>query len=288
MAIDRDTTLDWMTRFAGEMAEHRQELVRLDTAIGDGDHGTNMNRGMQKALEKLQSQRAGAAASLREAERLRDADETDEAREEFAAALLANVGLGDARTGLEESVEKESCLDAVEEMTDEHWDRVNGVNVRAMFRLCREAIPALKARAKEKGRARIVNTASVMAFDTDYGLAAYCASKGAVLALTRQAGVQYASHNIQINSVSPGTTMTGIQRDVTDAQAADPVRDRHGIDVGLGDPVVHGADDWPYAWRMDHLQLFLAVDFLHQSSGRRDHVVSGAAFRRGPSLYKQA
>jgi phosphoenolpyruvate---glycerone phosphotransferase subunit DhaL len=53
VAIDRDTTLDWMTRFAGEMAEHRQELVRLDTAIGDGDHGTNMNRGMQKALEKL-------------------------------------------------------------------------------------------------------------------------------------------------------------------------------------------------------------------------------------------
>src|SRR3954464_14015439 len=50
----------------------------------------------------------------------------------------------------------------VEEMTDEFWDRVNGVNVRGMFRLCREAIPVLKARAKEKGRARIVNTASVM------------------------------------------------------------------------------------------------------------------------------
>jgi phosphoenolpyruvate---glycerone phosphotransferase subunit DhaL len=55
VAIDRDSTLDWMTRFAEQMAEHRQELVRLDTAIGDGDHGTNMNRGMQKALEKLQA-----------------------------------------------------------------------------------------------------------------------------------------------------------------------------------------------------------------------------------------
>ena len=42
-----------MRRFAGEMDEHRQELVRLDTAIGDGDHGTNMDRGMRKALEKL-------------------------------------------------------------------------------------------------------------------------------------------------------------------------------------------------------------------------------------------
>jgi dihydroxyacetone kinase-like protein len=56
VAIDRDTTLDWMSRFAGEMAEHRQELVRLDTAIGDGDHGTNMDRGMKKALEKLEGQ----------------------------------------------------------------------------------------------------------------------------------------------------------------------------------------------------------------------------------------
>src|SRR6202161_878402 len=53
MAIDRDQTVAWMQRFAEEMAEHRQELIRLDTAIGDGDHGTNMNRGMQKALEKL-------------------------------------------------------------------------------------------------------------------------------------------------------------------------------------------------------------------------------------------
>jgi len=42
-----------MNRFAGEMSEHRAELVALDTAIGDGDHGTNMNRGMTKAIEKL-------------------------------------------------------------------------------------------------------------------------------------------------------------------------------------------------------------------------------------------
>jgi phosphoenolpyruvate---glycerone phosphotransferase subunit DhaL len=53
VAIDRDATLDWMRRFAGEMSEHRQELVRLDTAIGDGDHGTNMDRGMKAALERL-------------------------------------------------------------------------------------------------------------------------------------------------------------------------------------------------------------------------------------------
>jgi dihydroxyacetone kinase-like protein len=53
VAVDADGAADWMRRFASEMSEHRQELVRLDTAIGDGDHGTNMDRGMQKALQKL-------------------------------------------------------------------------------------------------------------------------------------------------------------------------------------------------------------------------------------------
>jgi phosphoenolpyruvate---glycerone phosphotransferase subunit DhaL len=51
--VNRDTVVDWMRRFAGEMSEHREELVRLDTAIGDGDHGTNMDRGMKKVIEKL-------------------------------------------------------------------------------------------------------------------------------------------------------------------------------------------------------------------------------------------
>lgn len=44
---------DWIHRFATAMADHRVELVKLDTAIGDGDHGTNMDRGMKKAAEKL-------------------------------------------------------------------------------------------------------------------------------------------------------------------------------------------------------------------------------------------
>jgi phosphoenolpyruvate---glycerone phosphotransferase subunit DhaL len=55
VAITRDGAVDWMNRFSREMAEHRQELVALDTAIGDGDHGTNMDRGMRKAIEKLES-----------------------------------------------------------------------------------------------------------------------------------------------------------------------------------------------------------------------------------------
>ena len=56
MAIDTASVQRWMELFARAMAEHRQELVKLDTAIGDGDHGTNMDRGMGKAIEKLRAE----------------------------------------------------------------------------------------------------------------------------------------------------------------------------------------------------------------------------------------
>jgi phosphoenolpyruvate---glycerone phosphotransferase subunit DhaL len=46
---------DWMKRFAAEVAENRSYLTKLDGAIGDGDHGTNMDRGMKKALERLEA-----------------------------------------------------------------------------------------------------------------------------------------------------------------------------------------------------------------------------------------
>jgi phosphoenolpyruvate---glycerone phosphotransferase subunit DhaL len=77
LAVDRDTVSDWMRRFAAAMDQHREELSRLDAAIGDGDHGTNMARGMRVALEKLNaSEQADASGVLRT----------------VAMALVSNVG----------------------------------------------------------------------------------------------------------------------------------------------------------------------------------------------------
>jgi dihydroxyacetone kinase-like protein len=53
VTVNRDAVLAWMRRFAADIEANRVQLVRLDTAIGDGDHGTNMDRGMQKALHAL-------------------------------------------------------------------------------------------------------------------------------------------------------------------------------------------------------------------------------------------
>jgi cyclopentanol dehydrogenase len=106
--------------------------------------------------------------------------------------------------------------DTAAEVSEEVWDRIMDINAKGVWLGMRAVLPIMIAQKSGK----ICNVASTAAHIGLRDAAAYCASKGAVLALTRQAGVQYASHNIQINSVSPGTTMTGIQRDVTDAQRA--------------------------------------------------------------------
>jgi dihydroxyacetone kinase-like protein len=56
VAVDQASVQRWIELFAQAMADHRQELVKLDTAIGDGDHGTNMDRGMRKVVEKLHAE----------------------------------------------------------------------------------------------------------------------------------------------------------------------------------------------------------------------------------------
>jgi dihydroxyacetone kinase-like protein len=55
MSITASDVRAWIGAYAAAIAEHRAELVRLDTAIGDGDHGTNMDRGMRAAMEKLEA-----------------------------------------------------------------------------------------------------------------------------------------------------------------------------------------------------------------------------------------
>lgn len=83
----------------------------------------------------------------------------------------------------------------------DEWDRIFAVNARGVFLGMRAALPHMIA----AGHGVIVNIASVAASVGLADRAAYSASKGAVVALTRQAAVQYADRGIRCNSVSPGT-----------------------------------------------------------------------------------
>lgn len=99
------------------------------------------------------------------------------------------------------------------EMKDEEWDRTNDVNLRSMFRLCREATPHL---IKSKA-GRIINTSSVMAHITNYGLAAYAASKAGVGGLTRTLALELGKFGVTVNHIMPGAIRTGMTSGLWDA-----------------------------------------------------------------------
>jgi NAD(P)-dependent dehydrogenase (short-subunit alcohol dehydrogenase family) len=102
----------------------------------------------------------------------------------------------------------------VEVMTEELWDRVLNVNLSAQFKLCQRAIPFLK----QSPAGRIINVASVMAEGTDYGLAAYCASKAGVAGLTRTLALELGKFAITANYLEPGAIRTGMTRPLWDAR----------------------------------------------------------------------
>ena len=90
---------------------------------------------------------------------------------------------------------------AVVDATVDEWDRVFAVNARGVFLAIREVVPHMLV----QGSGAIVNTASVAGMIGLRGRASYSASKGAVIALTRQVAVEYAGTGVRCNCVSPGT-----------------------------------------------------------------------------------
>ncbi|WP_031468464.1 SDR family NAD(P)-dependent oxidoreductase [Sciscionella sediminilitoris] len=90
----------------------------------------------------------------------------------------------------------------------EEWRRVLDVNLTGYFVLLRNIVP----RMADAGGGSIVQVASI-AGHTGYGFSSYTASKGGVLALTRQLAAELAGKGIRINSVSPGVVESGLNRD---------------------------------------------------------------------------
>jgi meso-butanediol dehydrogenase/(S,S)-butanediol dehydrogenase/diacetyl reductase len=87
------------------------------------------------------------------------------------------------------------------ETEEDDWNRLMAVNVNGVFFGCKHAI----AQMRRQGGGVIVNTASVVATVGIRDRAAYCASKGAVAALTRAMALDHVADNIRVNAVAPGT-----------------------------------------------------------------------------------
>ena len=97
----------------------------------------------------------------------------------------------------------------------EEWDRVMAVNVRGVYLGCKYVIPYMLA----QGGGCIINTASTAAHVGLLNRAVYSASKGAVLALTRQIAIEYAGNGIRANSISPGSVESPLLIEMMNRQA---------------------------------------------------------------------
>lgn len=108
------------------------------------------------------------------------------------------------------------------EMTEEDWQRVIDVNLSGVFRVARAAARVMAA----NGGGAIVNIASILAFGTEIGLAAYAASKAAVVHLTRELALEWARHDIRVNALAPGYFPTEMNRDYLASPAGEAMRQR--------------------------------------------------------------
>src|SRR5262249_2939313 len=95
-------------------------------------------------------------------------------------------------------------------MDEAQWDRIFAVNVKGVFLCARAAIPLLT----QRGGGRIVNVASVAGKTGRAGLAAYCASKAAVISLTQALAEELGPANIAVNALCPGYINTAMWTEV--------------------------------------------------------------------------
>ena len=93
------------------------------------------------------------------------------------------------------------------ETSVEEWDAVMASNLRSVFLFVKLAYPLLKVRG-----GAVVNVSSVHAIQTSANIAAYAASKGGLLALTRAMAIEFAPDNIRVNAILPGAVDTPMLR----------------------------------------------------------------------------
>jgi NAD(P)-dependent dehydrogenase (short-subunit alcohol dehydrogenase family) len=129
----------------------------------------------------------------------------------------------------------------------EAWERVQATNLRSVFLCCKHGIPHLL----EGGGGSVINTASFVAvMGSATSQISYTASKGGVLALSRELGVEFAKRGVRVNALCPGPVDTPLLREL---YASDPVAaQRRMVHVPMG--------RFAHADEIANAVLFLASD----------------------------
>ena len=96
------------------------------------------------------------------------------------------------------------------EMSEEDWDKIIDVNLKSVFLGSKRAISEML----KQGQGKIINIASIAGLVGFAQSGAYCASKGGIIALTREMALEYAPKKINVNCIAPGVIKTAMTKDM--------------------------------------------------------------------------
>ncbi|MFV0410790.1 MAG: SDR family NAD(P)-dependent oxidoreductase [Paracoccus sp. (in: a-proteobacteria)] len=156
---------------------------------------------------------------------------------------------------------------------EEVWDDVMNINLKGIYWSARHAIPEIEKR----GGGAVINVASVQAFASQTNVAAYTASKGAILALTRAMALDHAEAGVRVNAICPASIDTPMLRWAADLWKGDKSTEETLRGWGLGHPVgrVGTVDE------IAALAVFLASDLCPFMTGADLKVDGGVLSKLG-------
>ena len=177
---------------------------------------TGGNSGIGKATAILFAQEgARVFIAARNSETGKETVDEIEASGGFARHIQCDVRLaGDCQRAVETCIEQFDRLDilfnnagvvllgSIEETDEATWDQVMNTNVKGVYLMSRAAIPVMR----KQGKGVIVNNASDWGIVGGEKAVAYCASKGAVVLMTKAMAIDHAKEGIRINAICPGET----------------------------------------------------------------------------------
>jgi NAD(P)-dependent dehydrogenase (short-subunit alcohol dehydrogenase family) len=206
---------------------------------------TGGGSGLGRAIASLFSSE-GARVAVIDVDRSLGEEAVRAIRDLGGDALFAEAGVSkasDVERAMKTVVQRYGRLDilvnnagitskgSVVELSEETWDRVIGVNLKGVFLCSKYGI----AEMVRTGQGAVVNIASVLGLVGNSSEAAYCASKGGVIALTRAMALDFARFNVRVNCVCPGSILTPMfERLMTDAPDREEALRRNAEKIPMG------------------------------------------------------
>jgi 2-dehydro-3-deoxy-L-rhamnonate dehydrogenase (NAD+) len=182
----------------GEVISRRLANAGARVAIADID-----DQAAAEAAERIGKHAFPLHLDITDANSVRQAIETLLARTQSLEIVVNNAGLAGKAA-------------PVWEQTDDDWNRALAINVTGPFFMCRAVMPHMRSRRY----GRVVNIASIAGKEGNPNMAAYSASKAAIIGLTKSVAKEVATEGICVNAVSPAVIRTKMLDQLTPAQVS--------------------------------------------------------------------